>query len=202
MYYTLDKVLWKTAAVQLGKAYHMPVAAECGGSMTYRYDQQNGAEGMLFMLGAPTSGAHLLSGIGSTYNAIGMSAEMMLIHTAWLASAQYLRRGIRTDESAARRRKHRRAGPGGNFLMDDLTLRFLRNRMSSSRTNCSTIPAAASRRRLRCWRAPTGSAEQMVASAAVAAQRGGAGANPALFCRRVSEAGRVSAAAGKERQQS
>jgi trimethylamine--corrinoid protein Co-methyltransferase len=127
MYYTLDKVLWKTAAVQLGKAYHMPVAAECGGSMTYRYDQQNGAEGMLFMLGALSSGTHLLAGIGSTHNAIGMSAEMMLIHTAWLASAQYLRRGIRTDDLRLGVENIKRAGPGGNFLMDDLTLHFLRS---------------------------------------------------------------------------
>lgn len=127
MYYTLDKVLWKTAAVQLGKAYHMPVAAECGGSMTHRYDQQNGAEGILFMLGALSSGAHLLAGIGSTYNAIGMSAEMMLIHTAWLASAQHLQRGIRTDGARLAVENIERAGPGGNFLMDDLTLRFLRS---------------------------------------------------------------------------
>ncbi|OIO98209.1 MAG: hypothetical protein AUK03_01570 [Anaerolineae bacterium CG2_30_64_16] len=127
MYYTLDKVLWKVASVQLGKAYHMPVAAECGGSMTYRYDQQNGAEGMLFMLGALTSGAHLLSGIGSTHNAIGMSAEMMLIHTAWLAASQYLQRGIRTDDTRLGVENIEQAGPGGNFLMDDLTLRFLRS---------------------------------------------------------------------------
>jgi trimethylamine--corrinoid protein Co-methyltransferase len=127
MYYTLDKALWKTAAVQLGKAYHMPVAAECGGSMTHRYDQQNGAEGMLFMLGALSSGAHLLSGIGSTHNAIGMSAEMMLIHTAWLASAQYLQRGIRMDDVRLGVENIARAGPGGNFLVDDLTLRFLRS---------------------------------------------------------------------------
>ncbi len=127
MYYTLDKVLWKTAAVQLGKAYRMPVAAECGGTMTHRYDQQNGAEGMLFMLSALNSGAHLLAGIGSTYNAIGMSAEMMLIHTAWLASAQYLQRGIRMDELRLGVENIERAGPGGNFLIDDLTLRFLRS---------------------------------------------------------------------------
>jgi trimethylamine--corrinoid protein Co-methyltransferase len=127
MYYTLDKVLWKTAAVQLARAYRMPVAAECGGSMTHRYDQQNGAEGILFMLGALSSGAHLLAGIGSTYNAIGMSAEMMLIHTAWLASAQYLRRGIRTDDLRLGVENIERAGPGGNFLMDDLTLHFLRS---------------------------------------------------------------------------
>jgi trimethylamine---corrinoid protein Co-methyltransferase len=127
MYYTLDKVLWKTAAVQLGKTYRMPVAAECGGSMTHRYDQQNGAEGMLFMLGALSSGAHLLSGIGSTYNAVGMSAEMMLIHAAWLASSQYLHRGIRTDDVRLGVENIERAGPGGNFLMDDLTLRFVRS---------------------------------------------------------------------------
>ncbi len=127
MYYTLDKVLWKVASVQLGRAYHMPVAAECGGSMTHRYDQQNGAEGMLFMLAAAGSGAHLLAGIGSTHNAIGMSAEMMLVHTAWLASSQYLQRGIRTDDVRLGVENIERAGPGGNFLMDDLTLRFLRS---------------------------------------------------------------------------
>jgi len=127
MYYTLDKVLWKVASVQLGRAYGMPVAAECGGSMTYRYDQQNGAEGILFMLAALGSGAHLLAGIGSTHNAIGMSAEMMLIHTTWLASSQYLRHGIRTDALRLGVENIEGAGPGGNFLMDDLTLRFLRS---------------------------------------------------------------------------
>jgi trimethylamine--corrinoid protein Co-methyltransferase len=127
MYYTLDKVLWKIASVQLGKAYRMPVAAECGGSMTYRYDQQNGAEGILFMLGALSPGVHLLSGIGSTHNAIGTSAEMMLIHTAWLAAAQFLGRGLRTDEARLGVENIAAAGPGGQFLTDDLTIRFLRS---------------------------------------------------------------------------
>jgi trimethylamine:corrinoid methyltransferase-like protein len=127
MYYTLDKVLWKVAAAQLGRAYHMPVVAECGGSMTHRYDQQNGAEGILFMLAAAGCGAHMLAGIGSTHNAIGMSAEMMLVHTAWLAAAQYLRRGITIDEIRLGAENIMAAGPGGNYLMDDLTLRFLRS---------------------------------------------------------------------------
>jgi len=46
LYYTLDKVLWKTAHVQLAKSYGLPVAAECGGSMTHGFDQQSGAEGI------------------------------------------------------------------------------------------------------------------------------------------------------------
>jgi trimethylamine--corrinoid protein Co-methyltransferase len=127
LYYTLDKVLWKIAGVQLGRSYHMPVAAECGGSMTHRYDQQNGAEGFLFMLAAAASRAHILAGIGSTYNAVGMSAEMMLIHTAWLASAQFLQRGITVDDLHLGVESLRRAGPGGQFLLDDLTTRFLRS---------------------------------------------------------------------------
>ncbi|MFH0796346.1 MAG: trimethylamine methyltransferase family protein [Candidatus Omnitrophota bacterium] len=126
MYYTLDKVLWKIAGVRLGRSYNLPVAAECGGTMTGRYDQQNGAEGMLFMLSAFASGAHLLCGIGSCYNAVGMSAEMMLIQTAWLEAAEFLSRGINIDELHLGIENIKKAGPGGNFLTDDLTLNLLR----------------------------------------------------------------------------
>lgn len=127
LYYTLDKVLWKIAGVQLGQSYGLPVAAECGGTMTYRYDQQNGAEGMLFMLAAQSSKANILAGIGSCYNAIGMSAEMMIIHTAWLAAARFLARGMETDGPRLGVESIRRVGPGGNFLTDDLTLELLRS---------------------------------------------------------------------------
>ena len=126
MYYTLDTLLWSLAAVQLGKSYNIPVGAACGGSMTYRYDQQNGAEGALFMLAAANSGADLIGSFGSTYNAIGMSAEMMLIHSAWLAAARYLKRGIQVDELRLGVESLRRAGPGGSFMTDDLTVQLLR----------------------------------------------------------------------------
>jgi trimethylamine--corrinoid protein Co-methyltransferase len=128
MYYTLDTLLWSLAGVQLGKAYGIPVSAACGGSMTYRYDQQNGAEGALFMLAAANSGADLIGSFGSTYNAIGMSAEMMLIHSAWLAAARYLKRGIQVDELRLGVESLRRAGPGGSFMTDDLTVQLLRKR--------------------------------------------------------------------------
>jgi len=128
MYYTLDTLLWSLAAVQLGKSYNIPVGAACGGSMTYRYDQQNGAEGALFMLAAANSGADLIGSFGSTYNAIGTSAEMMLIHSAWLAAARYLKRGIQVDELRLGVESLRRAGPGTSFMTDDLTIQLLRKR--------------------------------------------------------------------------
>ncbi|MCX6992577.1 MAG: trimethylamine methyltransferase family protein [Kiritimatiellaeota bacterium] len=125
-YYTFDKVLLKSAGVRLAKAYNLPVVAECGGSMTYRYDQQNGAEGMLFMLAALASRANILAGIGSCYNAVGMSAEMMIVQTAWLEAARHLARGITMDEGRLAVESIMRVGPGGNFLTEDLTIEQLR----------------------------------------------------------------------------
>lgn len=126
LYYTMDKVLWKLAHVQLAKSYGLPVAAECGGSMVSRFDQQSGAEGMLFMLAAAASGANLLAGLGSTYNAVGHSTEMMLIQSEYYRAARLLARGIRTDNERLGVEAIRQAQPGGQFLTDDLTLSFMR----------------------------------------------------------------------------
>ncbi len=125
-YYTLDKVLWKVAGVQLAKSYGLPAAAECGGTMAPRYDMQSGAETMLFMLAARASGAQVLAGLGSCCNAVTISAEMMLVQAAWLDASEHLVRGIDLDDERLGLASLVAAGPGGAFLTDDLTLRFLR----------------------------------------------------------------------------
>jgi trimethylamine--corrinoid protein Co-methyltransferase len=104
----------------------MPVSSECGGTMTHRYDQQNGAEGMLFMLSAYESGASILAGIGSCYNAVGMSAEMMVIQAAWLEAAEFLYRGLDTGGLELALESIKRVGPGGHYLADELTFQYLR----------------------------------------------------------------------------
>ena len=125
-YYTLDKVLWKVAAVQLARACSLPCMAECGGAMGYRPDVQTGAEGMLFMLGASASGADVLSGLGSCHNANGMSAEMMLVQRAWLDAARFLAGGMRLDEGRLGMANIAEAGPGAHFMTDLLTLECAR----------------------------------------------------------------------------
>jgi trimethylamine--corrinoid protein Co-methyltransferase len=127
LYYTLDKVLWKIAAVELGRAEKMPTWAECGGAMTHRYDPQSGAEGMLFMQAAHASCADLISGFGSCHNAMGMSAEMMVMQEAYLRAARHLARGIRTDDLRLATANLERVGPGGQFLDDDLTVELMRS---------------------------------------------------------------------------
>lgn len=126
LYYTLDKVLWKVAGVQMGRFCGWPTAAECGGSMTHRCDAQCGAEGMLFMLAAHASGANVLAGFGSTLNATGLSAEMILIQMGWLEAARFLTRGIRVDERRLALDSIRDVGSGGSYLADSLTLEHLR----------------------------------------------------------------------------
>ena len=126
LYYTLDKVLWKLASVQLAKSCGIPVVAECGGTMVHRFDQQSGAEGMLFMLAAANSGADLLAGFGSTHNAVGHSTELMLIQDAYAEAAAHLRQGINTDPAHLAVDASVRVGPGGVHLTDEVTLRNLR----------------------------------------------------------------------------
>jgi trimethylamine--corrinoid protein Co-methyltransferase len=126
LYYTVDKFLWKTAHVQLAKSYGLPVAAECGGTMVGRFDQQSGAEGMLFMLAAVASGADLLPGFGSTYNAVGHSTEMMLIQMEYFRAARFLATGMRIDPEHLALDAIDAVGAGGQFLTDESTLKYLR----------------------------------------------------------------------------
>ena len=123
LYYTLDKMPWKTGSVQLARHHGLPVAAEAGGTMTYRFDPQNGMEGMLFMLAAVASCADVLAGFGSGYAAVGMSAEMMVIQEAWLDAARHLMRGLPSGDLGEAFQSIQAAGPGGDFLTDSLTLR-------------------------------------------------------------------------------
>jgi trimethylamine--corrinoid protein Co-methyltransferase len=127
LYYTMDKILWKMATAELARAYHMPTSAECGGTLSHRYDMQSGAESMLFMFTAQNTGSALLSGVGSCYNANGLSSEMIVIQSAWLKAAEYLNRGIRTDHLDQAVASITEQGIGGNFLIDDLTMELLRS---------------------------------------------------------------------------
>ena len=125
LYYTLDKILWKIATTELAISYDMPTSAECGGTMSHRYDMQSGAESMLFMLTAQNPGASLLAGLGSCYNANGLSSEMIVIQSAWFDAAKYLSHGINLNYLEEGIESIKKQVQGGNFLTDDLTMKLL-----------------------------------------------------------------------------
>ncbi len=125
LYYTIDKVLWKIASTELAKSYSLPVSAECGGTLSHRYDMQSGAESMLFMLSACNPGADLLAGLGSCYNANGLSSEMIVIQSEWLNAVKYLGKGINMEYLDEGMKSLKSQKHGGNFLTDELTLDLL-----------------------------------------------------------------------------
>jgi trimethylamine--corrinoid protein Co-methyltransferase len=126
LYYKAEKMLFKLMGIQMGKFYRLPVAGETGGTMTWRYDPQNGAEGMLYILASVAGGQNLFGGLGSMYNAMGMSAEQILLQCGMIDQAEYLARGVSLTDHELGLASIRKAGPGGHYLEDDLTLEFLR----------------------------------------------------------------------------
>ncbi len=127
LYYRAEKALFKLAGVQMGRFYRLPVAGEAGGTLTWRPDVQNGAEGMLFLLASLGAGQNLIGGLGSLHNANGMSAEQIVMQCGLADMSEYVVRGITLDDFRLGVESIRRVGPGGNFLTDPLTLELLRS---------------------------------------------------------------------------
>jgi trimethylamine---corrinoid protein Co-methyltransferase len=126
LYYKAEKMIFKLAATQMGKFYHLPISGEAGGSLSYRADVQNGAESMAYLLASVAGGQNIIGGLGSFHNANGMSAEQIIMQCGLVDMAEYCARGM--DVSAAKLGfdSLQRVQPGGNFLTDDLTLGQLR----------------------------------------------------------------------------
>ncbi len=145
-YYTVEKMSQKLGGAELGAYNHMPSHAECGGSMSASLDLQAGAESAAFMAAAVLSDASLISGLGSTFNANGMSGEMMCIESAWLQAARSLEAGIDTSGLEAGIDSLRRAGHGGRLPSDGHAVGQPREERFSERflleTSCSAEGAA------------------------------------------------------------
>jgi len=122
LYYTIDKVLLKIAAIQFAKRLGLPTVAETGGAMNCRCDMQSGAEGMLMALSAAVSGADVLAGAGSCLNANGLSPEFIVMQHAFVETAQFLHNGFDISGIEKSLNSIREQNCGGNFLTDGLTI--------------------------------------------------------------------------------
>jgi len=128
LYYKAEKMLWKMICCRMGKFYELPIVHETGGSLTHIPDIQNGAESLAYILASICCGQNMFSGLGSLGNANGMSAEQMIMQCGLLDMAEYLAGGTELSDHKLGFNSIRRAGPGGNFLTDELTLDLLRSK--------------------------------------------------------------------------
>jgi trimethylamine--corrinoid protein Co-methyltransferase len=126
LFYTIDKLLRKSASTEFAKRLGLVVHTETGGALNCRYDMQSGAEGMLMSLAAVLSGADMLAGSGSCLNANGLSSEFILSHYSFLDAALHLKNGYSLSDLGRVVASIREQGCGGNFLTDGLTVENLR----------------------------------------------------------------------------
>ena len=126
LFYSMDRMVWRSAVGQMARFYGMPFINDCGGAMSPRYDVQTGAEGMAAMCAGYASQPAWAGGLGNFYNALGYSVEMCLIQMAWLDAVKFLDKGITFDNGRLGLESIKRVGPGGDFLTDDLTIELLR----------------------------------------------------------------------------
>ncbi len=128
LYYKPEKMLFKIAATQMGAFYNLPVAGEAGGTLTWRSDVQNGAESFAYLLASHFGRQNIIGGLGSMHNANGMSAEQIILQCGLVDMAEYLADGIDMSEEKLAFDSIYKAGPGGHFLTDDLTLEMLQSK--------------------------------------------------------------------------
>jgi trimethylamine--corrinoid protein Co-methyltransferase len=127
VFYPPEKMLWKIASAQMARFYGLPIGGEATGSMVGSFDTQHGVESALHMLPSVVCGGGMFNGLGSCYNACGMSAEMIVLHTEQLRMVERMRQGIEVSEQTLATGSILRAGPGGHFLEDPLTMRNMRS---------------------------------------------------------------------------
>ena len=128
LYYKAEKMFWKMICCQMGKFYKLPISHETGGSMTHLPDMQNGAESLAYILASVCCGQNMFGGLGSLGNANGMGAEQMIMQCGLLDMAEYLVQGTELSDYKLGFDSIMNAGPGGNFLTDELTLDLLRSK--------------------------------------------------------------------------
>jgi len=127
IFYPAEKMLWKIASGQMARFYGLPIEGEATGSMVGRCDTQNGIEHALHMLPSVLAGGGMFNGLGSCYNACGMSAEMVMIHSDLARLIARLRQGIEVTDRTLGVESIVQVGPGGHFLEEPLTLENLRS---------------------------------------------------------------------------
>ncbi|MCD4783212.1 MAG: trimethylamine methyltransferase family protein [Candidatus Eremiobacteraeota bacterium] len=127
IFYNADKMLWQIADIQMANFYNIPNWSSLSGSMVGRYDVQCGIEQALLMMPTVASGTNILNGLGSCFNACGMSAEMIVIQADLAQLIERISDGIDITDEKLDFDSISAVGPGGHFLTEALTIKMLRS---------------------------------------------------------------------------
>ncbi|TKJ31761.1 MAG: trimethylamine methyltransferase [Chloroflexi bacterium B3_Chlor] len=136
--------MMQAAAAQMAQFYGVPIY--CSGGMTDSKlpDQQAGYEKMVTLLLAAMGGCNYIHhAVGMITNMSCVSLEQTVIDDELVGIVKRVLRGINVTDETLATEAIERVGPGGNFLMDDHTVKFMRSEFF--------FPKIGNRRDRRVW---------------------------------------------------
>ena len=127
MYSGVSKALASVAITELCAWLDIPTCSGNLSTLCSNYGVQNGMESALGAFVTFFSRVNRYGTFGFLANACGMSAVQIVLHHDLVEMLERVRRGIDTAEEKLAVESLVSAGPGGDFLMDPLTLSHLRS---------------------------------------------------------------------------
>ena len=126
LYSGVSKALASAAMAELNAWLDIPVHSGNLSTLCANYGVQNGMESAVGALSTFFSRVNCYGSLGSMGNALGMSATQMVLHHDLIEILERFRRGIEVTDETLAVESILNAGPGGDFMTDPLTVKYLR----------------------------------------------------------------------------
>jgi len=123
----IENALLSSAATEMGRYYGLPVIGEGGGTDTYVPGIQAGYERAMSLVIGTLSWPDLLVGPGLLGGSMILSLEQLVIDVEMFRMSRQAHRGIPTHDEAWLEEVIQKVGPGGNFLGEKSTRKFMRS---------------------------------------------------------------------------
>ena len=123
----IENSLLSSAATEMGRYYGLPVIGEGGGTDTYVPGIQAGYERAMSSVIGTLSWPDLLVGPGLLGGSMILSLEQLVIDVEMFRMSRQAHRGIPTPDEAWLEEVIQKVGPGGNFLGEKSTRKFMRS---------------------------------------------------------------------------
>ncbi len=141
---SIETGMISAASAQLARSYGLPVRTVAGATESKLLDVQCGFERAQSMLLAAMAGANYITCIGTLESTNLGAHEMAVIDNEITGRVDRALRGIHVDDTMLAAEDIQRVGPGGNYLMEPLTLESFKQE--------HFIPSVSDRDQMEAWK--------------------------------------------------
>jgi len=141
---SIETGMISAASAQLARSYNLPVRTVAGATESKLLDVQCGFERAQSMQLAAMGGANYITSVGTLESTNLGAHEMALIDNEIIGRVERALKGITVNDTLLACRDIQRVGPGGNYLLEPLTLEKFKSE--------HFIPAVSDRDPMEAWK--------------------------------------------------